>query len=128
MHPTRLPIQDYDTLSVEVVDLESTDLEQVTTEPPMEVERPAQEERDSTGGSGTGDYRVILYNDEWHGQDEVILQLQKATGCDLHTAISIMLEAHTRGRARCYHGSRAECHRVARVLREIHLQCEVDCD
>lgn len=87
------------------------------------------EETELHSGSGTGGaYRVILYNDDWHSQDEVVLQLQKATGCDIPTAIVIMFEAHTTGRAVCFKGEREECHRVARILREIRLQCEVDCD
>jgi len=94
--------------------------EEVTIERTVgkEVVGPAQ-------GSG---YRVILYNDDWHGQDEVVLQIQKATGCDLEKAVLIMLEAHYKGRAVCYHGGRAECQRVANVLRQIRLQCEIDCD
>jgi ATP-dependent Clp protease adapter protein ClpS len=97
-----------------------------TIEAPQQetVEVPLPEHTDSTNS----DYRVILYNDEFHGMDEVALQLQKATGCDLETAISIMLEAHMKGRAVCYRGAREECHRVARILREIRLQVEVDCD
>jgi ATP-dependent Clp protease adapter protein ClpS len=73
-------------------------------------------------------FRVILYNDEHHSMDEVILQLQKATGCNMEKAIDIMLEAHTKGRAVCYKGGRDDCQKVCRVLREIRLQCEVDCD
>lgn len=73
-------------------------------------------------------YRVIIYDDDWHSMDEVVLQLQKATGCSLEKAAEIMFEAHTKGRAICYNGQRDECHRVARVLREIRLQVEVDCD
>lgn len=73
-------------------------------------------------------FRVILYNDEYHSMDEVILQLQKATGCNLEQAIDIMFEAHTKGRAVCFKGGRDDCQKVCRVLREIRLQCEVDCD
>ena len=76
----------------------------------------------------SGGFRVVLYNDDDHSEDEVALQIQKATGCDLEKAVAIMLEAHTKGRAICFHGERKECHRVARVLREIRLQVEVDCD
>ena len=78
--------------------------------------------------SEVGDYRVIIYNDDHHGMDEVVTQLHKATGYALPKCAEIMLEAHIRGRAICYHGSREDCHRVAKVLREIRLQCEVDCD
>jgi len=76
----------------------------------------------------TPTHRVILYNDEWHGMDEVILQLQKATGCDLSKAEMIAFEAHFKGRAVCYKGSRDQCQRVAGILRQIRLQCEIDCD
>jgi ATP-dependent Clp protease adapter protein ClpS len=73
-------------------------------------------------------HRVILYNDEWHAIDEVVLQIQKATGYDIYKATSIMLEAHTQGRAVCFRGDRDKCHRVAGILRQIRLQVEVDCD
>lgn len=73
-------------------------------------------------------WRVILYNDDIHGVDEVILQLQKATGCDLDTAARVTLEVDKNGRGVCYRGERDDCGRVVRVLREIRLQCEVDDD
>lgn len=73
-------------------------------------------------------HRVILYNDDWHGEDEVILQLQKATGCDLEKAERIVFEVQFKGRAICYKGSRDQCQRVAGILRQIRLQCEIDCD
>lgn len=84
-------------------------------------------QREETISSGDG-YRVILYNDEWHGMDEVVLQLQKATGCTVEKALEIMIEAHSKGRAICHRGERDECQRVAKILREIRLQVEVDCD
>lgn len=90
------------------------------------VEKPAPAPTIPT--SGVGDYRVILYNDDHHGMDEVILQVQKATAYHLQKCASITMEAHFKGRAFCYHGSREDCHRAAKVLREIRLQCEVDCD
>ena len=89
---------------------------------PSEIASPEITDKTTHG------FRVILYNDENHSFDEVILQLQKATGCNLEKAIDIMLEAHTKGRAICYKGGRDDCQKVCRVLREIRLQCEVDCD
>jgi ATP-dependent Clp protease adaptor protein ClpS len=80
-----------------------------------------------TSGSGS-DFRVLLYNDEWHVFEEVIDQLIKATRCSVLKAEAIALEAHRRGRAVCFRGARGECHKVCDVLREIRLQCEVDCD
>jgi ATP-dependent Clp protease adapter protein ClpS len=69
---------------------------------------------------------VILYNDEWHPYDQVVFQVQKATGCTLEEAEWITWEAHTRGRAIAYTGTAEECERVAGILREIRLQVETD--
>ena len=91
---------------------ETTGLPQIQSTPP---------------GAGDG-YRVILYNDDYHSQDEVAAQLHKATEYSLRRCWAIMLEAHLQGRAICYHGTREKCHHVTRILREIRLQCEVDCD
>ena len=73
-----------------------------------------------------GPWVVILYNDDYHTFDEVILQLQKATGCDLNTAVAITFEADATGRAIAYTGTQEECERVAGVLRQIRLQVETD--
>jgi ATP-dependent Clp protease adaptor protein ClpS len=72
--------------------------------------------------------RVILYNDDWHSFDDVIQQLIKATGCDEATAEGHAWTVHTQGRAQVFEGGRADCDRVAGVLREIRLQVEVDWD
>jgi ATP-dependent Clp protease adaptor protein ClpS len=69
---------------------------------------------------------VILYNDDWHPYDEVVFQVQKATGCSLEKAVWITHEAHLLGRAIAYTGTLDECERVARVLRDIRLQVETD--
>jgi len=79
-------------------------------------------------GSSDADYRVILYNDDWHGIDEVVGQVIKATACSVDEAIRVTEEAHLRGRAVCLRGNRSSCQKAARILREIRLQCEVDCD
>lgn len=78
--------------------------------------------------SDTGAYRVILYNDDWHPMDQVVQQITKACECSKLKALKIMLEAHRKGRAVCYKGDKSKCHKVARILREIRLQCEVDSD
>jgi ATP-dependent Clp protease adaptor protein ClpS len=74
----------------------------------------------------SGPYVVILYNDDHHSMDAVVLQLQKATGYDTERCARIMLEAHTRGRAIAYTGPQNECERIAQVLRQIRLQVETD--
>jgi ATP-dependent Clp protease adapter protein ClpS len=92
---------------------EETALERIAEAPP--------------GGTGEG-YRVVLYDDDYHDMPEVAAQIHKATQYPPMQCWEIMLEAHHKGRAICYKGSREKCHRVTRVLREIRLQCEVDCD
>ncbi len=82
----------------------------------------------SPPGAAGNNYRVVLYNDDFHSMDEVVEQVVKATSCEIEKAIHITLEAHRKGRAVCYKGARGKCQEVARVLREIRLQCEVDCD
>jgi ATP-dependent Clp protease adapter protein ClpS len=106
------------------------EIEETTeTQETVETEEYSLEELQEAATTSSGEgFRVILYDDDWHGMDEVVLQLQKATGCTLERAAEIMLEAHSKGRAICFRGDRDECHRVARVLREIRLQCEVDSD
>jgi ATP-dependent Clp protease adaptor protein ClpS len=69
---------------------------------------------------------VILYNCDCHGYDQVVFQVQKATGCTLEKAVWITHEAHTCGRAIAYTGNLEECERVAGILRAIKLQVETD--
>ena len=71
-------------------------------------------------------WMVILYNDDWHPIDQVVFQVQKATGCSLEKAIWITQEAHVTGRAVAYSGTLEECERVAAILRAIRLQVETD--
>jgi len=73
-----------------------------------------------------GPYVVILYNDDYHAVDEVVSQIQKATGYAFERCVAIMLEAHTRGRSIAYTGSLESCERAACVLRQIRLQVETD--
>ena len=76
----------------------------------------------------TGAYRVILYNDDWHPMDQVVEQVAKACECGKMKAIKITIDAHRKGRTTCYKGGKGKCHKVAKILREIRLQCEVDAD
>jgi len=73
----------------------------------------------------TRPWQVILYNDDIHSFDEVILQIQKATGYSLVKATRITLEAHLQGKATVYSGEFPECNRIAGVLREIGLVVEI---
>jgi ATP-dependent Clp protease adaptor protein ClpS len=71
-------------------------------------------------------YFVILFNDDFHSIDEVVLQVQKAAGVSLHQAFEITMEAHSKGKAVCYSGDIDQCEKVAAILREIKLTVEID--
>jgi len=71
-------------------------------------------------------WNVILYNDDVHSFEEVILQVQKATGFSIERAIEITLEAHNKGRTICYSGNLEKCTKVANILKEIELHVEID--
>ncbi|MBI3358131.1 MAG: ATP-dependent Clp protease adaptor ClpS [Nitrospirae bacterium] len=70
-------------------------------------------------------WNVVLYNDDVHTINEVILQVQKATGISLEAAFEITMTVHTKGRAICYAGAHTECEKVASVLKEIGLTVEI---
>ena len=89
-------------------------------------ERSLPNRQEDYAAGNSGPYIVILYNDDYHSFDEVVFQLQKATGYAMEPCIAIMLEAHTLGRAVAFTGSESECERVASVLRQIRLQVETD--
>jgi ATP-dependent Clp protease adaptor protein ClpS len=109
--------------------------ETITQEPallPAEVEEeltipgPRDWEQVDRRDSIEHPYIVILYNCDCHTFDEVILQMQKATGCSLEKAKKVADEVDASGRAIAYSGSQEDCERVARILREIKLQVETD--
>lgn len=70
-------------------------------------------------------WHVLLFNDEVHAFDEVVLQVMKATGCDLQHAAEITLEAHTSGKAGAYSGAFEDCLRVEGILAEIRLRTQI---
>jgi len=94
------------------------------------VTSPGEEEveilDEDTTDHTTEPWKVILYNDDIHSFDEVILQLIKALGCSSHKAEDIAFEAHTKGKAIAFSGAFDECFRVAGVLREIQLIVEIE--
>ena len=71
-------------------------------------------------------WRVILYNDEIHTFDEVIIQLIKALGCSTSQAEAYAWRAHVQGKAKVYEGDFESCLRVQSVLREIELVSEIE--
>ena len=97
----------------------------MATEPGI-LERVMPDLEESEVIDNDGPYVVILYNDDHHDMLEVVSQLQKATGYNIERCATIMLEAHTRGRAIAYTGSQEDCEKAANVLRQIRLQVETD--
>lgn len=72
-----------------------------------------------------GSWQVVLYNDPRSQFDDVVLWLQKSTGCSHQKASDITTTAHKTGRAVCYGGEKEKCHQVAQYLRGKGLQVEV---
>ena len=71
-------------------------------------------------------WRVIVYNDEIHTFEEVIVQVVKATGCTTQQAERHAWTIHTEGKDCVYQGEFFECFRVQGVLREIQLVTEIE--
>jgi ATP-dependent Clp protease adapter protein ClpS len=69
---------------------------------------------------------VVLLNDDVHSFEEVVAQVNKATGCGLDMAHEITMKAHTEGEAVCYTGPRERCEHVASVLEEIGLRVRLE--
>lgn len=70
-------------------------------------------------------WHVILFNDDEHDFEDVIYQVQKATGCSLEQAVFVTWEAHTQGLAVVYEGDIERCIRVEAILRQIDLHAEI---
>lgn len=71
-------------------------------------------------------WQVVLFNDDVHHFDEVILQLQKATGYSLEKATELTLRVHNNGKAVVFIGSKTDCEKVAGVLGQIRLVTQVE--
>ena len=69
--------------------------------------------------------RVILFNDDWHSFDEVIVQLIKAVNCTFDQARDYAFEVHVKGKAIVFNGSMQKCLKVSSVLEEISLFTQI---
>lgn len=83
-------------------------------------------EREETATQVDTPWRVILFDDDIHTFDEVIVQLMKATGCSAEQAERHAWTVHTQGKDCVYQGSFDECFRVQGVLREIQLVTQIE--
>ena len=68
--------------------------------------------------------KLILYNSN-HIWEDVILQLQKATGFDLIQCEQIAIIAHTKGKAIVKSGEYDELSLINNILKEINLITEI---
>ncbi len=71
-------------------------------------------------------WRVILFDDDIHTFEEVIVQLMKAVGCTAEQGYRHALTIHTEGKDCVYQGDFFDCFRVQGVLREIQLVTEIE--
>lgn len=69
--------------------------------------------------------RVLLYNDDWHTFDEVIVQLIKAVRCTYDKAREFAFEVHVKGKCIVYNGEMKDCLKVSSVLEEIALSTQI---
>jgi ATP-dependent Clp protease adaptor protein ClpS len=69
--------------------------------------------------------RVVLYNDDWHSFEEVIVQLMKATHCSFKQARDFSFEVHIKGKAIVYDGTMVSCLKVSSILEEIALNTQI---
>ena len=70
--------------------------------------------------------KVILFNDEVHTFDEVIIQITKAIRCTHSKAESLAWEVHNNGKTVVYSGELFKCMEVSGVLEEIKLMTQVE--
>ncbi len=71
-------------------------------------------------------WHVILYDDDVHTFEDVIVQLVRATECTIERAERHAWTVHTEGKDSVYTGEFFACLRVQGVLREIALVTEVE--
>ena len=70
-------------------------------------------------------FKVVLYNDEEHTFDEVIVQLIKAVGCSFKEARSFAFEVHVKGKAIVFGGDLPACLKITSILEEIALHTQI---
>ncbi len=70
--------------------------------------------------------KVILFNDEIHSFDDVIIQLIKAIKCSAERAEQLAFEVHNSGKAVVYSGDMQECIKVSSILEEIALMTQIE--
>jgi ATP-dependent Clp protease adaptor protein ClpS len=98
----------------------------VTSMPMAEKVHTRQDPKTSSRTQIDPPWQVVLFNDEVHSFDEVILQLQKAIGCSLERAFELTLRVHQKGKASVFFGTQEKCDRVSSILERIGLGTQVE--
>ncbi len=83
-------------------------------------------ETEQTDAAVETPWSVIVFDDDIHTFEEVILQLMKAIGCSPETGYQHALTIHTEGKDCVFQGDFFECFRVQGVLKEIALVTEIE--
>lgn len=77
----------------------------------------------------TGDtlhgWHVLLWNDDIHSMDYVVLALMKTIGLGVKSAVHIMLEAHTNGKAIAWSGAKETAEAYREGLEEYGLTATI---
>jgi ATP-dependent Clp protease adapter protein ClpS len=71
-------------------------------------------------------WRVLLFDDDTHTFDEVIVQLVRATGCSWERAEAHAWTVHSKGKDTVYTGEFEKCFRVQQILSQIDLITQLE--
>lgn len=71
-------------------------------------------------------HNCVLFNDESHTMEEVVVQIIRAISCDAQRAVAIMLEAHKSGRAIVITTHKERCEQVSMILEQIRLETKIE--
>ncbi len=74
----------------------------------------------------TAPWRVLLFDDDTHTFDEVIVQLVRATGCTWERAEAHAWTVHSKGKDAVYSGPFDKCFRVQQILNQIELITQLE--
>ena len=85
------------------------------------IEQPVSDEDTKIGLP----FKVVLYNDDWHTFEEVIVQLIKAVHCTFEEARSYAFEVHVKGKAIVFSGEMMKCLKITSILEQIGLHTEI---
>lgn len=91
---------------------------------PERILRPELDENVTEGMDNSG-FIVVVYDNNTNTWDEVVMILQKATGCTLEEAEIETWEVDNLGKSVVHHGGREECERAAGIIRTIGIRVEV---